>query len=51
MFEVNLRGTKFTSNSLAMKHLLENLAGNNRAEILADGSYYLDRNPLIFITF
>jgi uncharacterized Zn-finger protein len=48
MFEVNLRETKFSSSSSAVQHLLEKLSKNNRAEILADGSYYLDRNPLIF---
>ncbi|XP_048772367.2 potassium voltage-gated channel protein Shal-like [Ostrea edulis] len=48
MFEVNLRGTKFSSSSTAVQHLLENLSKKNQTEILADGSYSLDRNPLIF---
>jgi hypothetical protein len=48
MFEVNLRGTKFSSTSTELQHHLEILSKDNRAEILTDGSYYLDRNPLIF---
>ena len=47
-FKVNLRGTVFLSRSSALKKTLDILTTENQAEILADGSYYLDRNPLIF---
>ena len=47
-FKVNLRGTVFLSRSSGLKKTLDILTTENQAEILADGSYYLDRNPLIF---
>ncbi|XP_062584627.1 potassium voltage-gated channel subfamily C member 3-like, partial [Saccostrea cucullata] len=48
MIEINLRGTKFSTSSSSVQNILEKLSMCGRAEILADGSYYLDRNPLIF---
>lgn len=46
--QIDLRGTIFVSRSLALQNTLERLAAKNLAEIISDGHYYLDRNPLIF---
>lgn len=46
--QIDLRGTIFVSRSLAMQNTLERLIAKNLAEIISDGHYYLDRNPLIF---
>lgn len=46
--QIDLRGTIFVSRSLALQNTLERLTAKNLAEIISDGHYYLDRNPLIF---
>lgn len=46
--QIDLRGTIFVSRSLALQNTLERLTAKNLADIISDGHYYLDRNPLIF---
>lgn len=46
--QIDLRGTIFVSRSLALQNTLERLTSKNLAEVISDGNYYLDRNPLIF---
>lgn len=47
-FNISLRGTAFTTNSVPVKDFMDNLTKDGQAMATPAGNYFVDRNPVIF---